>query len=56
MRESHNPAPLHRIECWNGLYFQAASLWEVGTYLLVQHHDGESLCDTLEFQKGFLDS
>ena len=31
-------------------------MWEVETYLLVQHHDGESLCDTLEFQKGFLDS
>ena len=31
-------------------------MWEVGIYLLVQHHDGESLCDTLEFQKGFLGS
>jgi hypothetical protein len=56
MRESHNPAPLHRMECWNGLYFRAASLWEVGTYLLAPHHDGESLCQSLKFQKGFLDS
>jgi CxC2 like cysteine cluster associated with KDZ transposases len=56
IRESHNPAPLHRIECWNGSYFRPASLWEVGTFLLVQNHDEDSLCDALKFQKSFLDS
>ena len=56
MRDSHNHAPLHRIEAWSGLYFRPASLWEVGTYLLVPHHDGERLCDTLRFQQNFLDS
>ena len=56
MRDSHNHAPLHRIEAWSGLYFRPASLWEVGTYLLVPHHDEERLCDTLRFQQNFLDS
>jgi CxC2 like cysteine cluster associated with KDZ transposases len=55
MRESHKYAPFHRIEAWNGGYFRPASLWEVGTYLLVQHHDRDGLCDSLQFQKGFLD-
>jgi len=56
MRESHTQAPLHRIESWNGAYYRPASLWEVGTYLLVQHHNEEGLCDTLQFQKTFLES
>jgi hypothetical protein len=55
MRHSHTPAPLHRIEQWNGSYFRPASLWEVGTYLLVPHHDKEGLCATLQFQKTFLE-
>lgn len=56
MRESHNQAPFHRIEIWNGSFFRPASLWEVGSYLLIQHHGMEALCDTLQFQKTFLDS
>ena len=56
MRESHKHSPFHRIEAWSGLYFRPASLWEVGTYLLMQHHDGDGLCDTLRFQETFLDS
>ena len=58
MRQSHTQAPFHRIECWNGAYFRPASLWEVGTYLVIQHHDipQEGLCDSLQFQKRFLDS
>lgn len=56
MRTSHKPAPFHRIECWNGSYFRPASLWEVGSYILVQHHDEGHLCDTLVFQTNFLDS
>jgi hypothetical protein len=56
MRHSHMPAPLHRIEYWNDSYFRPASLWEVGTYILVQHHNKEGLCNTLQFQKRFLES
>ena len=56
MGESHKQAPLHRIKSWNGSYFRPAALWEVGTYLLIQHHDEEGLCDTLQFQKKILDS
>lgn len=56
MRESHKQAPFHRIETWTGIYFRPASLWEVGTYLLVLHHNEEGLCETLQFQKSFLDS
>jgi CxC2 like cysteine cluster associated with KDZ transposases len=56
MRDSHKSAPFHRIKAWNGAYFRPASLWEVGTYLLVQHHDSKDLCDTLQFQKHFLDA
>lgn len=56
MRESHICAPLHRIETWNGAFFRPASLWEVGTFLLVRHHDGEGLCDHLQFQRSFLDT
>lgn len=55
MRHSHMPAPLHRIEYWNGSYFRPASLWEVGTYLLVQHHNKEGLCSSLQFQKSYLE-
>jgi hypothetical protein len=56
MRNSHKQAPFHRIECWRTTYYRPASLWEVGTYLLVQHHQDEVLCETLQFQKHFLDS
>jgi hypothetical protein len=56
MRQSHQPAPLHRIETWNGCFFRPAALWEVGTYILVPHHDKEALCRTLQFQKDFLSS
>jgi hypothetical protein len=56
MRDSHKQAPFHRIESWNGTYYRPASLWEVGSYLLVQHHQDDGLCETLQFQKKFLDS
>jgi hypothetical protein len=48
MRQFHKENPLHRIEKWNGGYFRPAELWEVGTYLLVKHHVGESVCNTLK--------
>ena len=56
MRDSHKQAPFHRIESWAGIYYRPASLWEVGTYFLVEHHDKDRLCETLQFQKDFLDS
>ena len=33
---------------WNGIFFHPAKLSEVGTYLLVQHHVGQPMCDTLK--------
>ena len=56
MQISHVQAPLHCIESWTGAYYHPASLWEVGTYMLIKHHNDESLCETLQFQKQFLDS
>ncbi|KAH9959751.1 hypothetical protein BGW80DRAFT_1183207, partial [Lactifluus volemus] len=40
MRHSHLDNPLHRIEYWTGSFFRPAHLWEVGVYVLVQHHLG----------------
>lgn len=31
------------------MYFWQAELWEVGVYVLIQHHDGE-MCATLKTQ------
>jgi hypothetical protein len=47
IRQLHRENPFHRIEKWNGAYFRPAELWEVGTYLLVRHHTGEMMCETL---------
>ena len=47
MRVSHRANPFHRIEQWNGMFFCLAKLSEVGTYLLVRHHVGQPICDTL---------
>lgn len=47
IRHTHTENQFHRIQQWNGQYFRAAELWEVGAYLLVQHHTGEPLCQTL---------
>jgi hypothetical protein len=55
MRHSHRDNPFHRIEHWNGSYFRPAELWEVGTYLLVRHHDGEEICDNLRVWCKFLE-
>lgn len=47
MRHTHRDNPLHRIEVWMGKFFRAAALWEVGEYLLIPHHTGNALCNTL---------
>jgi hypothetical protein len=56
MRASHAVNPFHRIERWNGSFFQTAHLWEVGTYLLVPHHVGTPLCENLKLQMNFLET
>jgi hypothetical protein len=39
-----------------GSFFQSANLWEVGTYLLVRHHLGAPLCDSLKRQQDYYES
>ena len=56
MRLYHRQNPFHRIERWNGSYFHPAHLREVGTYLLIQHHTGEAMCETLHRWCNILDS
>ncbi|KAF8804321.1 hypothetical protein BYT27DRAFT_7259306 [Phlegmacium glaucopus] len=41
--------------CYVRSYFRAAALWEVGVYILIQHHTGERICDTLKFQQHALE-
>lgn len=55
IRLTHKQDPFHRIEQWNGHFFRPAELWEVGIYVLVRHHAGTSLCDTLIAQERFLE-
>ncbi|KAF8234735.1 hypothetical protein L208DRAFT_1547241, partial [Tricholoma matsutake] len=37
MHVTHRQNPFHCIECWTSTHFRQAELWEVGTYILVQH-------------------
>jgi len=55
MRKSHKENPLHRIEQWNGHFYRPADLWEVGTYLLVRHHNRSIICDIVKAQEDFLE-
>jgi CxC2 like cysteine cluster associated with KDZ transposases len=55
MRQTHLDNPLHHIEYWTGSFFRAAHLWEVGVYILVQHHNGIPVCNQLAFQKEVLE-
>ncbi|KAF8169238.1 hypothetical protein BJ912DRAFT_862222 [Pholiota molesta] len=41
MRSLHVDNPFHVIQRWTGTYFRRAELWEVGTYILVRHHQGQ---------------
>ncbi len=56
MRRSHKQEPFHRIDYWTGNYFRAAALWEVGVYVLIKHHIGSCVCDTLKFQMTHLEN
>ena len=55
MRHAHFPNPFHRIECWNGIYFRAAALWEVGVYLSLRHHQTPTVCANLKWQSRVLE-
>jgi CxC2 like cysteine cluster associated with KDZ transposases len=55
MRRTHRHSPFHRIEYWTGFYFRRAALWEVGTYILVEHHREKSICGGLRAQMDFLE-
>lgn len=56
IRSYHKENPFHRIEKWNGDFFRPAEQWEVGTYLLVRHHSGVTLCNDLKAQESFLET
>ena len=56
MRQYHKENPFHRIERWNGSYYQKAELREVGTYLLIRHHRDDEICETLQRWCHILDS
>lgn len=49
-RLSHGSNPFHRIEHWTGSYFRPANLWEVGSYVLIRHYEGEPICESLKRQ------
>lgn len=56
MRHEHQHSPFHRIECWTGLHFRRAALWEVGTYILVQHSIGPGICVPMKFRIDYLEA
>jgi len=55
MRTTHWDNPFHKIERWTGTYFRSAELWEVGTYVLIPHHEGKSVCERLQRQQHALE-
>jgi len=55
IRRNHKQNPFHRIEQWNGHFYRPAELWEVGTYLLVRHHNRQIACDVIKSQETFLE-
>ena len=38
------------------MHFRQAELWEVGTYLLVQHQTDQPICNALDFQMKYLET
>ncbi|KAH9475015.1 hypothetical protein JR316_0012114 [Psilocybe cubensis] len=56
MRHTHRVNPLHKVECWTGTHFRPAQLWETGTYILILHHIGDSICSSLNFQINYLEN
>jgi hypothetical protein len=56
MRIAHRQNPFHHIECWTSTHFCWVELWEVGTYILVQHNTDHPICQALDFQMQYLES
>ncbi|KAM6490262.1 hypothetical protein JOM56_014239, partial [Amanita muscaria] len=50
MCRAHRHSPFHRIEHWTSTHFHPAELWEVGTYVLIQHHEGRATEDIAGFK------
>ena len=46
--------PMHCIEVWTGAYYRPVELWEVGLYILINHHTEPRLCTNLAFQQSIL--
>src|SRR6201999_1462923 len=55
MRNNHKSNPLHRIKRWTGNHYRPAELWEVGTYLIVPHREGNNTCEVLNFEQEVLE-
>ncbi|KAH9481966.1 hypothetical protein JR316_0006496 [Psilocybe cubensis] len=51
MRHAHREDPFHRIEWWNGKYFQSAALCDVGAVIFVPHLTGIRICNNLKLQQ-----
>ena len=56
MHITHRQNSFYRIECWTGMHFHWAELWEVSTYILVQHNTDHPICQALDFQIQYLES
>lgn len=54
IRNLHMDCPTHRIEVWTGAYYRPAELWEVGLYILINHHTEPKQCANLAFQQSIL--
>ena len=46
--------PTHCIKVWTGAYYHPVELWEVGLYILINHHTEPRLCTSLAFQQSIL--
>ncbi|KAF8222911.1 hypothetical protein L208DRAFT_1103253, partial [Tricholoma matsutake] len=54
---THRQNPFHHIESWtSSTHFCRAELWEVGTYLLVQHQTDQPIFNALQFQMEYLET
>ena len=54
IRNLHMDCPTHHIEVWTGAYYRPAELWEVGLYILIDHHTEPRRCANLTFQQSIL--
>ena len=54
IRNLHMDCPTHCIKIWTGSYYRPAELWEVGLYILINHHTEPRLWANLAFQQSIL--